>query len=55
MACILFALYMYVYYVLCRVDNVLRWCANFFQNAVFCSYEQVSIVKAVKLAHDVQE
>ena len=33
---------------LCRADNVLHWCANFFQNAVFCSYEQVSVVEAVK-------
>jgi hypothetical protein len=42
--------FMYAYSLyFCRVDSVLHWCANFFQNAVFCSYEQVSVVEAVKL------
>ena len=25
-----------------RVDSLLHWCANYFQSAVFCTYEQVS-------------
>ena len=35
--------YMYCMLYLYRVDSMLHWCAGFFQNAVFCSYEQVSI------------
>ena len=49
--CLVLCLDCTVYMYLCRVDVMLRWCANFFQNAVFCSYEQVSVVKVVQPTH----